>query len=135
MIGYTPFLFRRHNPALFFGPRHDAVNGPVEFVHSDGVLAVAGGEEGRLIDHIGQIRPYHARRTRRDALCIDICSQTAFRRIDSEDAPTPPGIRPANHYLAIKTAGAEQRLVQDLRTVGSAEDNHALAWIKAIHLG
>src|SRR5262245_21626362 len=134
MIGYTPFLFRRHNPALFFGPRHDAVNGLVKFVHSDGVLAVASGEEGRLIDHIGQIRPYHAGRTRRDDLQIDICSQTHFLRMESEDVQTPLEIRPANHYLAIKTAGAEQRRVQDLRTVGGAEDNHTLTWIKAIHL-
>jgi hypothetical protein len=43
-------------------------------------------------------------------------------------------IRQLHRYPAVETAGAQQRGIQDVRTVGGGQDDHAAAAVEAVHL-
>src|SRR5262249_531016 len=67
-------------------------------------------------------------------LQIDIAPQAHLFGVEFEDVQATLQIRPAYHDLPVKTASAEQGGVEDLRTVGGAEDDYPLAGIKTVHL-
>ena len=52
-----------------------------------------------------------------------------------EDFFTAADVGLVDEDLAIETSGAEQRRVEDLRPVGRAHDDDALARVEAVHLG
>ena len=39
-----------------------------------------------------------------------------------------------NYYPSVKTARAEKRLIEGLRSVGGAKDQYSLGGVKAVHL-
>ena len=50
-----------------------------------------------------------------------------------EDLFTPFEVRQADDDLAVKTAGAQQRGVEDVRAVGGGDDDDAFVAFKAVH--
>ena len=52
-----------------------------------------------------------------------------------EDRLAPDAVRRLHDDAAVEAAGAQQRLVEDLRAVGGAEHDHAGAGVEAVHLG
>ena len=54
--------------------------------------------------------------------------------MDFDDFFTTANIRQRHHHLAVETTGAQQRRVQNVRTVSGRNDDDALAAFKTIHL-
>ena len=55
VIGDPLLLLGRHDPALAFQADRAAFDGLVEVEHADGIAAVAGGDQGGLVDDVGQV--------------------------------------------------------------------------------
>ena len=51
-----------------------------------------------------------------------------------KDGETTTNVRFVEHYLPIKAAWAQQRMVKNIGAVGSSDDNNVGLFIKAIHL-
>ena len=56
-------------------------------------------------------------------------------RVDLQDRNTAFEVRLVHDDAAVQTAGTAERRVQDLRTVGRRQDEHALRGIEAVHFG
>ena len=51
-----------------------------------------------------------------------------------KNALTPSGIRAVNNYLAIKSTGAYQCGIENIRTVGGSNQDNSFIRLKTIHL-
>ena len=119
-------------PALFFEPGDDALNGCREIGHGDRVGGAAGGEQRRLIDQVGQIGAGKTRCQGSNLICIDIRAEIDFLQMHLENRdPTDP-VGSVDQHLPVEAPGAEQGRVENLRPVGGCEQHDPGAGIKAV---
>ena len=123
-----------HDTALLFGAGHDLHGSFLNVLHRDGLAVAAGCQQGGLVDQIFQIS---ARKTG-GALCNDlqgnIGSQGFILGVNFEDLFAALDVRKAHIDLTVKTARAQQCLIQNVGTVGSSHDDNAIVGLKAVHL-
>ena len=72
MKGNDFFLLRIHNPGLFLQSPHHPVDGLVQIRQFDHFFAFPGGQQGGLIDQVGQVGPHKTRGAAGDLAEIDI---------------------------------------------------------------
>ena len=130
--GHALFGFRHHERAAL-GAHHHLVLGELELVHRDDALAHAGGEQRRFVDEVGEIGAGEAGRAAGDGLGVDIGGQRHLAHVNAEDFFAPAHVRVRHHNLAIEAAGAEQRGVQHVRTVGGGDQDDAFVGFEAVH--
>ena len=111
-----------------------AVGGFFQCIASDDVAVHAGGQQRGLIQHVLQVCAGHASGALGQRLQIHICGQRLALGVHAQDLLTAGQIRVAHGDLTVKTARAQQRRVQDVRTVGRGHEDHAFAVTKTIHL-
>ena len=61
VVGHALLLVGVHHPLLLLQAGRDALHALVELVHGDGRLALAGGQQGGLVDQVGQVGADKAR--------------------------------------------------------------------------
>ena len=120
---------------LPLGPEQDFLDrvGEVALLHLR--VFAAGGEERGLVDQQGDVGAGRAGDRRRDPLQVDVIGQGHAAGVDLEDRDPAVPIRRVDRDAAVETARPQQRLVEDLGTVGRAEHDHVGAGLEAVHLG
>ena len=106
----------------------------IDVDHLDLFLVAAAGEQGGLIQEIGQLGPGQAGRAAGDHGEVDIFRETDLAGMDPEDLLAAVEIGQVDVNLAVEAAGPQQRAVQHVRTVGRGNDDDALVGIESIHL-
>ena len=126
-------LARAHDP-LLFQARNQAVDRLLEIGEADHRLVPAGGQQGRLVDQVGQIGAGEPRRPRGHDLQVHLRGHLHGPRVDPEDVLAPAHVGLVDQHLTIEPAGPEQGRVEHLGAVGGGHDDDALAGVEAVHL-
>ena len=120
---------------LALGPHQDLVAGRVEVGHVDLVLVLARGQQGGLVDEVGEVGAGHPHGPPRDPVEVDVLGQGDVPGVDLEDLQAALLGRPVDGDVAVEPAGAEEGGVEDVGPVGGGQDDHALVGGEAVHLG
>jgi hypothetical protein len=75
---------------------------------ADLLLAVAGGEQGGLVDEVGEVRAGEAGRLAGERVEVDVALQRLAARVDLEDLAPAAAVRAVDGDLAVEAAGAQQ---------------------------
>ena len=134
VIGDDPALFLAHNAVFLFLADKNDFHRFKKILLADHLSAVFYRIDGRLIDHIGQIRSDRAGRCQSDRFQIHALIHSHIFRMDFQDIHTAPQVRFIHDDTPVKTARAQERRIQDLRPVRCSQDQKSLIRIKSIHL-
>jgi hypothetical protein len=111
-------LLLPHDAGLLLGTRDHAHDPLFELVLGDLALAVAGREQRRLVDQVGQVGAGEARRLAGQRVDVDLLGQRLAAGVDLEDLGAALAVGAVDDDLAVEPAGAQERRVEDVGTVG-----------------
>ena len=134
VVGGDLLLVLGDDLALAPWPAHHAVGGLFQRVVSNDVAADAGGEQGGLVKHIGQVRTGHAGGALGQLRHIDLFCQRLVLGVHAQNLLAAGQIRVGDRNLAVETARAQQCRVQDIGAVGGRDKDDALAVAESVHL-
>src|SRR5579859_2844919 len=118
---------------LPFRAHEDFIFGQFEVVHVDRLAVLAGGVQSGFVHHVGQIGAGESRRAAGEDREIDIVSDGNLAGVYTQNFFASANVRTRNYDAAVKTAGAKQRGVENVRTVGGGDQDHALVGFEAVH--
>ena len=122
------------HPLLLFESGGDPLDTLVEFLHAHRRLIVAGGEQSRLVDEIGEIRPTEAGGDSRHLLEVDRWVELHVGHVNPQDRLASADVGPIDEHVAIEAAGAEQGRIERFGTVRGGHHDHAGVAAEAVHL-
>ena len=93
------------------------------------------GTECGLVDQVCKVCANGTGRGLGDLVEVHILSQLDVAGMDPQRLITAGKIGPVDNDAAVKPAGTQQRLVQNLRPVGSRQNDNALAGVEAVDFG
>ena len=112
---------------------HHAVGGLFQRVGGNHVAFHAGGQQGGLVQHVFQVRTRHARGALGQRLQVHVLGQRLVLRMHVQDLLAARQIRVGHRDLAVEAARAQQRWIQNVRTVSGGHQNHSVAVAEAVH--
>ena len=131
--GVFAFFFRHHHRAAF-GTHHDFVLGALKVFHIHQPFGLAGGEQRRFIDEVGQIRAGKAGRAARQNHRVDaVLINGHLAHVHFQDLFAPANVGQRDDHLTVKAPRAHQRRVEHVRTVGGGNHDDAGLPLKTIH--
>src|SRR5579872_2173179 len=133
VISRDLLLFVAEQHALALCAHEHFVLGQFEVIHEYGLAILAGGVECSLVHHAGEIGAGEARCATRQNGEIDVVGDRNLASVYAENLFASANVRTGNHYAAIKAAGAQQRRIKNVRTVGRSDQDHAVVGFKAVH--
>ena len=119
----------------FFQSADDAVDGIHEVLTLHGLFLATGCDEGGLVADVGDVGTREARRLACQEVQVNRAVGLDIAQVNLEDFLAVGELGKLDVNLAVETACPEQRLVEDVGTVGGGEDDHAAVGAKAVHLG
>ena len=134
VICYKTLFGVREHRVLFLCAGDDHFKGDQQVLLIDRFPALTDCPQGSFIDQIGQIRAHRTGCCLGDLFQIHILRQLDLPGMDLEGVQTALEIGAVHDDAAVKTAGTQQRLVQNFRTVGSGEAYDALGGVEAVDL-
>ena len=133
VVGGDLLLVLGDDLALAARAAHHAVGGLFQGVIGNNVAADAGGKQGGLVEHIGQVCARHAGGALGQLSYVHFLCQRLILRMHAQDLLASGKIRVGDRNLAVKAAWAQQRRVQDIGAVGGGDEDNSLAITKTIH--
>ena len=100
----------------------------------DGLLVGAGGEQGGLVEHVGEVGAAEARRAPADRLQVDARGDRLAARVHLQDLGAALEVGRLDADLPVEAARAQQRRVEHVGTVGGRDQDDAAAHVEAVHL-
>ena len=134
VVGDTALLVLVDDPLLLLEPGRHPLDPLVELLHADGGLVVAGREERRLVDEIGQISATEARGDPRDLLEVDGGIELHTGDVDLEDLLSATDIGAVDEHMAVEAPRPEEGRIERLGAVGRRHHDHAAVGPEAVHL-
>ena len=130
------------NTLLFFGDYHrlalwthqDFVLGLLKVAHLYQVFAFASRQQGRFVYQRLQICTGKAWRTTSYNSQLHIATERYPTRMHSQDAFATFDVGTRHHDATVKATWPQQRGVQDIRSIGGGDHDHAFVGLKPIHL-
>ena len=93
---------------LFFSrPALDALDGLVEVGHRDELAALAGGQQGRFVDHVGQVGADEAAGDRGECLHVDVGIDLDVLQVDFDDFLAAGDVGAIDQHVAVEAAGPQ----------------------------
>src|SRR5688572_7592994 len=128
MVSNDLFLFGRYDLILLFQSTDDTVNGILEVFHFHRLFAFAGSYQRSLVTYVGDVGAGKTGRLFSQLMYIHFFRDLDRLQVYFEYMFTAFQVGFVDRYLAVKTAGAQQRGIQHVGTVGSSQyDNAAFA--------
>jgi len=127
-------LLRRQEAGLLLGAGDDAHDALFELQVVDLLLALAGGEQGRLVHQVGQVGTGEPGRLAGQGLDVDGRRHRLATAVHLEDALAADAVGPVDNDLAVEAAGAQKRRVEDVGPVGGRDQDHVVLHLEAVHL-
>ena len=135
VVGDDPPLLLVHDAVLLFLADQDLLDGFEEVLLGHVFAPVLDGVDRRLVDHVGQVAADRAARRERDLLQVHALVHLHVAGVHLQDRDAALEVRPLHDDPPVEAARSQERLVEDLRAVGRADDQDALGRLKAVHLG
>ena len=133
MIGGQALCLVAHLAALLLRAHLDLENRFVNIFHGDETMLSANSEKRRFVHQVFEIRTGKSGCALCNGVKIHIIAELLVSGMDLQDRLSASDVRQADIDLAVKTSGTEQRVIQDIRTVGRRHDDHALVVAEAVH--
>ncbi len=135
-----PHFVMRHDVALFrveqsvalFQPGDDALDRAGKVRQGDGARVFPRGQQGRLVHQIGQIGAGEPGRERCHLLQIDAGIEPDLDRMHLENLHPPYLVGPLHQHLSVKSPGAQQGGIENLRPVGGRENHNGRGGVEAV---
>jgi len=135
VVGDDAALQRIEQPVAFFEPGDNALDRIVKVAHRYRLGVAPGGEQGRFVDQIRQVRAGKPGGQRRDLLGVHVRGEPCLFQMYCQDLLAAPLVRPIDQDLAIEPPGTQQGGIKDLRPVGRGEQDQTARRIEAVELG
>ena len=135
VVGDDAALHRVQQAVALFEPGDDALDRAGEVGHADRIGVAPGGEQGRLVDQIGEVGAGEAGSKRGDLLRRHIGREGRLFQVHREDRFAASLVGPIDQDLAVEPAGAQQCRIENLRPVGRGEQHEAAGRVEAVELG
>src|SRR5690606_2342410 len=126
-------LFLGHDHGAALCTHDDLVLGALEVLHIHGATVTARSEQSRFVNQVGQVSTGETGRTTSQHHGVHVGGQRHFAHVYFQNLLATTDVRQADHHLTVKTARTQQSGVQYVRTVGSSNDQYALAGFKTVH--
>src|SRR3990167_9983939 len=126
------FSFIEH-VTLALGSEHHLFYRAYQVVLRDRTAVFACGQNGALVHEAVEVGTGKARRAFSNDLKIYIFCKRLFTRVDLQNLKAVATVRELDNDPAVKTAGAQERWVQDVGPVGCRHDNHLFIRLKTVH--
>ena len=119
---------------LLFGTGNDHLKGDQQIFLIHSLPALTDGPQRGFVHQIGKVSAHGASSGLGKLLQIHILCQLDLPGMDLQRVQSALQIGLIHDDPAVKTAGTQQRLIQDLGTVGGGKDHDTLAGIEAVDL-
>ena len=116
------------------GPAIDAVEGLAELGAADDLLVAAGGQDGRLVDDVGQVGAAEAGRGAGDRLEVERLVERLAPHVHAQDLQAPLHVGPVEDDLAVEAARPQEGRVEHVGPVGGGHHDHVGVRVEAVHL-
>ncbi len=123
-----------HHAGALLRAGDDAVDGLVQVGLADEALVHAGRQQGRLVEHVGQVGAGEARRPLGDRLKVGVRRHGLVGRVNAQDLQASLHVGGLDGNLAVEAARTQQRRVEHVGTVGRRDQDDAAAHVEAVHL-
>ena len=100
----------------------------------DELAVAAGGEQRRLVEHVGQVGTGEAGGALGDGEQVDVAGERLALGVHLEDVHAALQVGAVDGDLPVEAAGAQQRRVEDVGPVGGGDEDHAALDVEAVHL-
>jgi hypothetical protein len=134
VVGNQLFLLQLRVSALLFKTDHNSVDGSINLFPADGGLSGTGGRNCSFIHQVLKLSSRESRGSAGDSFKINIRLKGLSTRVDTQDAGTSLKVGKIDSDLTIKTARTEQRLIQNINTIGGGDSDNTRVSIETIHL-
>jgi hypothetical protein len=134
VIGAGDALLLAHRHRLPLDAHQHLVARGVEVAPPHGGTAGPRRDERRLVDQVREVGAREAGGPARDGTQIDVGLERHLARVHAQDLFAPLQIGIAHGDLTVETAGAQQRRVEDVGTVGGGHDDDAVGLGETVHL-
>ena len=134
VVGGDALLFVGEEHGLALSTHHDLVLGDFKVVHVDGLAVEAGGGEGSLVDHVGQVGAGEARGSTSEDVEVHIFGHGDLLRVDLEDFFAATDVGTIDDDATIEAAGAEESGIENVGAVGRGDEDDAVVGLEAVHL-
>mmetsp|Transcript_18366 Transcript_18366/g.57914 ORF Transcript_18366/g.57914 Transcript_18366/m.57914 type:complete len:463 (+) Transcript_18366:1006-2394(+) len=135
VIGNEALALRGHGIGSLGHAHGDAVDGVVHLGVGDLVLVAACGDDGGLVHEVGEGSAREANRALGDDPEVHVGRQGLALTVDSENSLAALLVGQVDGHAAVEAAGAKERVVEHVSTVGGGDDDDALVALEAVHLG
>jgi hypothetical protein len=128
----APLVVGQGPPRLHAGDH--ALERGVEVLLGDLHAARPGGEDGRLVAHVGQVGAGEAGGLAGDDVEVDVLAQRLVARVDLEDLLAAADAGRRDEDLAVEAPRPQQRGVELVEQVGGGHDHDAVGRAHPVHL-
>ena len=133
VVGDAQLLVLLHDAAFLFQAGAGALDGLVEVGHRDELAALAGGQQGRFVDHVGQVGADEAAGDRGQGFHVDVGIDLDVLQVDFDDLLAAGDVGAIDEHVAVEAAGAQQGGVERFGAVGGAHHDDAAVAVEAVH--
>ena len=134
MVGDDQLLLVRDDPALPLRPGNDPVYCLLELRHPDLLLVAPGGEQGGLVDEVGQVGPGEAGGLTGQHLELDALLERLAPGVNPEDGDTSDQIGTVDDDLTVEPSRTEEGRVEDVGPVGAGDHDHTGLRLEPVQL-
>ena len=134
VVGGDLLLLVVHDAGALLRTGDHAVDRLVEGPVVDQGRPGAGGQQRRLVEHVGQVGAGEARRAPGDCLEVDVRGHRLAAGVHLEDLVAADEVRRGDLDLPVEAARAQQRGVEDVGAVGRGDQDDAAGDVEAVHL-
>ncbi|OPZ58328.1 MAG: hypothetical protein BWY87_01504 [Deltaproteobacteria bacterium ADurb.Bin510] len=134
VVGRDLLFFLADDHGLALHAHQDLVLGEFEVTHGNLFFLVAGGQQGGLVDQVGQIGARETRSGLGQRGQIDALGHGDVLGVDLEDALAALDVGRSHDHLAVEAPRTQQGRVKHVRPVGGRHQDHALVALEAVHL-
>ena len=101
---------------------------------ADGLAAAPGREQRGLVDEVRKVGAGEAGGLAGQGVQLDLAPDRLSARVHLEDLASALAVRAVDDDLAIEAAGAQERGVEDVGTVGGGDQDDVVLHLEAVHL-
>src|SRR5262245_22082200 len=134
VIGRRLLLLFGHYGRSAFRSHQHLVFSPLEIVHRDDFLVVAGGVERGLVHQVGQIGAGETGRAAGDDRNIDVFAERNLASVYGQNAFAPFHVGAIDDHAPVEASRTKQRRIEHVRAVGRSDQDHAVVRFETVHL-
>ena len=134
VVGNRGALGLGHHATLALRSGNHTLHRFLDLVHRDYGTMAAGSQQRRLVEQICQIGAGEANGHLGELLKLNVLVHRLVLGMHAQDLLAALHIRTVDRNLTVKTAGTQQRRIQNVGAIGCGNQDDRLALLKTVHL-